>query len=94
MVNFSIMVLVILGVKMYIKCKDLLKKKHGSVCPVWSTFFNRIFIGIYLAYKIVLISGIQQSKLVLHVHISILLGFYSHTDYYTIYRYLFYHLMK
>ena len=31
----------------------------------------KFFIGIWLTYKIVLISGVRQSKLITHIHISV-----------------------
>ena len=36
-------------------------------------FFKFLFyIGVYLIYNVVLVSGIQQSDSVLHIHMSIL----------------------
>ena len=37
-----------------------------------SFFFFLIFIGVELTYNVVLVSGIQQSESVIHIHISIL----------------------
>ena len=32
--------------------------------------FKKIFIGVELIYNVVLVSGIQQSESVLHIHLS------------------------
>ena len=34
--------------------------------------FLKFYIGIYLIYNVVLVSGVQQSDLVIHIHISII----------------------
>ena len=43
-----------------------------------------IFVGVQLIYNIVLVSGVQQSDSVIHVHISIFVRFFSHVGYYRI----------
>ena len=35
-------------------------------------FFKLIFIGVQLIYNVVLVSAVQQSESVIHLHISIL----------------------
>ena len=37
-----------------------------------SYFFKLIFIGVQLIYNVVLVSAVQQSESVIHLHISIL----------------------
>ena len=34
--------------------------------------FKKIFIGVQLIYNVVLVSGVQQSESVIHIHISTL----------------------
>ena len=61
----------------------------GTSCPDWllaltaygnhpgislSLFFF-LFIGVWLTYNVVLVSGVQKSESVIHVHISILLPY-------------------
>ena len=38
----------------------------------WILFylFKKFFIGVYLIYNVVLVSGVQQSESVIHIHIS------------------------
>ena len=43
---------------------------HVAGNPVIYLFFN--FIGAYLIYNVVLVSGVQQSDSVIHIHIFIL----------------------
>ena len=40
--------------------------------------FSKEFIEVELIYKIVLVSGAQQSGSVIHIHISTLFRFFSH----------------
>ena len=35
-------------------------------------FFKLIFIGVWLIYNVVLVSAVQQSESVIHIHVSIL----------------------
>ena len=44
-------------------------------------FFTFNFIGVWLMYHVILVSGVQQSELVIHINTSIL---FSHIGYYTI----------
>ena len=37
-----------------------------------NNFFKKIFIGVQLIYNVVLVSGVQQSESVIHIHISTL----------------------
>ena len=49
----------------------------------YSLFFKKHSIGVQLIYKVVLVSGVQQSKPVIHIHISTpLLRFFSHIGHY------------
>ena len=34
------------------------------------SFFKKIFIGVELIYNVVLVSAVQQSESVIHIHIS------------------------
>ena len=43
----------------------------GLIPIIYPTFFKLNFIGVQLTYKVVLVSGVQQSKSVIHIHISI-----------------------
>ena len=49
----------------------------GKFLPLFYTFlhilnFFKIFIGVELIYNVVLVSGVQQSESVIHIHISTL----------------------
>ena len=39
------------------------------------SLFFFLFIGVWLTYNVVLVSGVQKSESVIHVHISILLPY-------------------
>ena len=57
-------------------CKSSLEKhlfrssSHFFIGSFMGVFF--IFIGVYLIYSVVLVSGVQQSESVIHIHISTL----------------------
>ena len=38
-----------------------------TLCNIY--FFKLIFIGVYLIYNVVLVSAVQQSESVIHIHI-------------------------
>ena len=46
--------------------------------------FFFLIIGVWLIYNAVLVSGVQQSESVMHMHIAILFRFFSHIGYYRI----------
>ena len=46
-----------------------------NLCLVKPKIFLKIFIGI-LIYHVVLVSGVQQSESVIHIHIPTLLFFF------------------
>ena len=43
-----------------------------SYLPIMFLFYFYIFIGVQFIYNVVLVSGVQPSKLVIHIHISTL----------------------
>ena len=45
---------------------------YGVVVFFFLLLFLKIFIGVQLIYNVVLISGVQQSESVVHIHISTL----------------------
>ena len=45
-------------------------------------FFKLIFTGVQLIYNVVLVSAIQLSESVVHIHKSTLFRFHSHTGHY------------
>ena len=44
---------------------------------IYTHTYFQIFIEVYLVYNVVLISGIQQSESVIHIHIFILFQIFS-----------------
>ena len=44
-----------------------------SDCPRIFKFLFSFYIGVYLTYYVVFVSGAQQSDLLLHIHLPILL---------------------
>ena len=42
------------------------------------------FIGVELIYNVVLVSGVQQSDSIIHIHIFILFRLFSHIGYHRI----------
>ena len=46
--------------------------KHNTahLCYTVGFHFVLIFIGVYLIYNVLLVSGVQQSKTAIHIHIS------------------------
>ena len=61
----------LLGV--YLKKTKTTNSKRYMHHSVHSSFiFFKIFIGIDLTYNVVLVSGVQQSESVIHIHISTL----------------------
>ena len=51
---------------------------------LFSSSFFKNFIGIQLTNGVVVVSGVQQSKSVIHLFISILFRFFSRIGYYTV----------
>ena len=47
--------------------------------------FKKIFIGIYLTYNIVLVSGIQESGSFTHIHMFTFFRFFSHIGHYSVF---------
>ena len=45
---------------------------------------NFLFIGVELIYKVVLVSGVQQSESVIHIYILIFFRFFPHLGHYRI----------
>ena len=46
---------------------------------------KHFFIRVYLIYSVVLVSAVEQSESVIHIHVSILfLRFFSHIDHYRV----------
>ena len=47
-------------------------------------FFFKYFIGVSLIFNVVLVSAVQQSESVLHIHISLFLRFFTHLGHYRV----------
>ena len=47
------------------------------------SLFLFFLIGAYLLYNVVLVSAVQQSESVVHIHISTLFKFYFHIGHYS-----------
>ena len=63
-----------LYIKMEINETFMIKYKH---LKVYFLFKNLLYIGVYLIYNIVLVSGVQQHGSVIHIIISIFFSFFA-----------------
>ena len=46
--------------------------------------FKKVFIGVQLIYNVALVSSVQQSESVIHIHISLFFRFFSHIGHYRV----------
>ena len=58
------------------RTSSIMLSKSGEILALFffSFLFQFIFyIGVYLIYSVVLVSGVQESDLVIHIHMSIII---------------------